>query len=182
MYGLINRAVRQLITQEFGEAAWEKIAAAAGCAGVDFVGMETYPDELTYTLVGCASEVLEVPAEQLLHAFGTYWTKYSAQEGYLELLDMTGDTFEEFISQLDDLHARIALIFPKLQPPSFEFEELEEGHGLLHYYTDRPGLAPMVCGLLEGLAERFGISVDVEHLDRADADDHDVFELRGYAA
>ena len=182
MYGLINRAICALVTREFGEDAWTKISEAAGYGGVEFAGMDTYPDEVTYALVGAASETLDIPADQLLYTFGTFWTSYASEAGYLELLDMTGDSFEEFVSQLDDLHARIALIFPDLQPPSFEFEELSTGHGLLHYYTERPGLAPMVRGLLESLADRFSITVDIQLRDDQEGGGHDVFELRGYAA
>ncbi len=182
MYGLINRAIRALITREFGAEAWGKISETPGYSGADFAGMETYPNEVTYALVGAASETLDIPADRLLHTFGTFWTSYASEAGYLELLDMTGDSFEEFVSQLDDLHARIALIFPDLQPPSFEFEELDTGHGLLHYYTERPGLAPMVHGLLESLADRFSISVDIELRNQEESDGHDIFELRGYAA
>ena len=160
-------------------SAWSAIARKAGHDGVSFVGLETYPDSLTYDLVFAASEYLDVPVADLLHAFGVHWTKYSASQGYGHVFEMTGETFEEFLASLDDMHARIALTMPELEPPSFQFEELEDGRAHLHYFSDRPGLAPMVCGLVEGLAERFAIEIAVEHLEAESAEsDHDVFEIR----
>ncbi len=35
-----------------------------------FISNEGYPDDITYKLVGAASEVLGLPAEKILQAFG----------------------------------------------------------------------------------------------------------------
>jgi hypothetical protein len=45
------------------------------------------------------------------------------QEGYGDLMDMSGETLPEFLQNLDELHARVGVIFPKLQPPSFDCEQ-----------------------------------------------------------
>ncbi|MEO1186428.1 MAG: heme NO-binding domain-containing protein, partial [Cyanobacteria bacterium J06636_27] len=62
---------------------------------------------------------------------------------------------------LDSLHSRVGVSFPKLQPPSFEAEELEDDTLNLQYHSTREGLAPMVVGLVKGLGKRFDTEVDI---------------------
>ena len=183
MYGLVNRAVQDLICERFGAGAWERIKQRAGVDVDVFISMDGYPDEVTYKLVGAASEELGTPAAQLLEAFGEYWTLYTAREGYGELLRMGGDSFRAFLENLHDLHTHIALSFPHLQPPSFWLTDLTDDSARLHYQSQRTGLAPMVVGLVKGLGRMFDTPVVVEHVRRReDGADHDEFVIRYGAA
>lgn len=179
MYGLINLAVHDLVTSQFGEAAWAEICAKAGVGDPSFITMVKYPDDLTYRLVGAASETLGVPADVVLERFGEFWTVYSAQAGFGHLLDFAGDNLVEFIQNLDTMHTRIALTFPQLEPPSFWCTEVTPQGLRLHYRSSRAGLAPLVIGMVKGLGKRFGTPVTVS-LDRprSDEQDHDQFVVR----
>ena len=178
MYGLVNKAIEDLVTREHGEDTWWQVVEKAGLEHAGFVGMEQYPDAVTYGLVGAASEVLGVPAEQLLEAFGEFWVLYTATEGYGELLEMSGRNFEEFLNNLDNLHMRVGLNFPELQPPSFRCEKVGEGTYHLRYLSDRAGLAPMVIGLVKGLAAKFGVEIAMRPSAARGADgDHDLFVI-----
>ena len=179
MYGLVNKAIESLISKQFGAETWDKVRERAGIDVAGFIGMDPYPDDVTYRLVGAASEVLETPADELLKAFGEFWTLYTADEGYGELLDVSGSTFEEFLANLDEMHARVALSMPSLRPPAFHLDHLEDGRMALHYESERAGLEPMVLGLLNGLAKRFGVQIEVEQQDGDDEDGvHAVFAIR----
>ena len=164
MYGLVNRAIQDLIVEEYGESTWREVRRLAGVQEDSFVSMDPYPDALTYSLVQAAATYLDAPPEELLEAFGRYWVLYTAREGYGDLLDQCGQSFEEFLDQLDALHSRVALTFPELLPPSFELapSDTEDNTMLLYYRSSREGLAPMVVGLLKGLAERFSTHCRVE--------------------
>lgn len=164
MYGLVNKAIEDLIVSRFGAETWQRVCRRAGVDVSGFISMDPYPDELTYGLVAAAAEELDTPADRLLEAFGDYWTRYTAREGYGELLDLSGGTFEDFLENLDDMHARIALSMPGLRPPSFQVDRDDEGRILLTYISERAGLAPMIRGLLRGLADRFQVDVDIETL------------------
>ena len=172
MYGLINKAIQDLVVSRFGEAKWNEIRRKAEVTDADFVSMEKYPDETTYRLVGAASEVLSTPAEQVLELFGEYWTVYSAEAGFGHMLEFAGNNLVDFLRNLDNMHTRVALTFPDLKPPSFKVSDIADGSLRLHYYSDRPGLAPLVVGMIKGLGKRFSTKVDIR-LDRARADGHD---------
>ena len=74
------------------------------------------------------------------------------------------------------MHDRMIMSLPELRPPSFDVEFITDDQLLLHYHSDRNGLAPMVVGLLHGLALEFGQKIAVQHQARKDAgSDHDIF-------
>lgn len=179
MYGLVNQAIRDMILVNHGEESWVRVRQRAEVEVEQFDGMEAYPDDLTHRLVRAASVELGEDPHCLLRAFGEFWVKYTATEGYGPLMEMAGSSLPEFLHNLDDLHARVGVNFPHLVPPSFDAEELEEGGMQLHYHSSREGLAPMVIGLVEGLGDRFETPVEVEQLAcRTQGADHDVFSVR----
>ncbi|MEM8925733.1 MAG: heme NO-binding domain-containing protein [Actinomycetota bacterium] len=176
MYGLVNIAIRDLLVSAHGEETWDRIRERAGVTTTNFIAMERYADSVTYDLVGAASEELGTPADKLLGAFGEYWTRYTADKGYGDTLDFAGADLETFLTNLDAMHARVALSFPDLNPPGFDLDRTDDGRLLLHYHSDREGLAPMVEGLLHGLGQRFDKRLEIEHLPAGtDGEDHDRF-------
>ena len=80
MYGMVNRAIEEMVVKNHGEKIWEDIKQKAGVDVEVFVSSEGYSDDVTYGLVGAASEVLQIPAEQILEAFGVYWVMETAQQ------------------------------------------------------------------------------------------------------
>lgn len=179
MYGLVNKAIEQMVCCHFGEETWKAIQQKAQVEVEAFISMDAYPDDLTHRLVRAASEVLELSPDEILLAFGEYWVLYTAEEGYGELMAMAGDNLPEFLQNLDNLHARVGLSFPQLKPPSFECNQHPLNELRLHYHSSREGLAPMVMGLMKGLGTRFNQSVEITQIhDRQQGADHDEFSIR----
>ena len=77
MYGLVNRALQQLVCARCGDDVWNEIRKRAGVEDEVFVRMDSYPDDITRNLLAAASVELDTPAEQLLEDFGrvTPWWK-----------------------------------------------------------------------------------------------------------
>lgn len=178
MYGMVNKAIEDMVCMYHGEAVWEQIKVKAGVDVDVFMSNEGYPDEITYQLVSAASEVLKVPAEQILMGFGEHWVLHTAQEGYGGLMTAAGKTLPVFLRNLPNFHARVAMIFPKLQPPRFQCLDITDSSLKLHYFTHRPGLAPFVVGLMHGLGKMFKTPVTVRLTEaKAKGSDHDIFEV-----
>jgi hypothetical protein len=161
MYGLVNKAIAELVISRYGQNQWQMILDDADINDDSFIGMESYPDESTYALVRSASKILNLPQESVLEAFGEYWIQYTATEGYGNLLDMAGNTLLEFLTNLDQLHSCVGHIMPKLTPPSFRCTDIKPHSLILHHYTQRPGMEYMVVGLLRGLGKRFNTECTV---------------------
>jgi hypothetical protein len=140
--------------------------------------MDSYPDDITYGLVGATARVLGLDAAAVLEGFGEHWVLYTAQSGYGELLGMFGTDLRSFLANLDNLHSHVGMSFPALRPPSFELEQRAgDPYLLLHYRSERAGLAPMVRGLLRGLGKRFAQEIRVDQVAHRGPDDHDVFRI-----
>jgi hypothetical protein len=178
MYGMVNKALEEMVCDAHGEEVWEKIKLKAGVEVDVFISQEGYPDEMTYQLVGAASEVLNAPAADLLEAFGGHWVLKTAVKGYGHLMTAAGSNLKEFLVYLPNFHTRISLIFPHLNPPRFLCSEVAANSLNLHYYSDRPGLAPFVRGLVKGLGQHYKTEVTVEQTGFRGPDlDHDVFKV-----
>lgn len=163
MYGLVNLAVKELVTSNFGADKWEEVKRRAGFQQETFNRMEAYPDALTYQLVGAVSEVLGITPDQALRAFGEYWVLYTGQHGYGHLFTVAGSSLCDFLHNLDNLHSRVGQNFPQLVPPSFLCEDLDAHTVRMHYHSERSGLCPMVIGLLTGLGKHFHTGIRIEH-------------------
>ena len=183
MYGMVNRAVEEMVLRHYDAATWEKIKAMAGVEEDAFIGNDAYPDAMTYQLVAAASECLDQPAEQILEAFGEHWVLVTAQEGYGAMLDAGGRSLPEFLRNLPGFHARVSLLYPKLKPPRFQVSNPTSRSLRLHYYSHRPGLQPFVIGLLRGLAIRFATDITIDVVaSRELGADHDEFLVSWSAA
>lgn len=179
MYGLVNKGLQDWVCSAFGDAVWQRILTKAGVGHPSFVSMRSYPDDVTVRLVHATSDILNRPPADIMESFGEHWTVYTAKEGYGDYLRMTGSCFADVLQNLDNLHARVALAFPNLTPPSFHSEEVEAGVYRVHYYSSRQGLAPFVVGLLRGLAKVFATTADIRHVVvKGDGHDHDEFLVR----
>lgn len=178
MYGLVNRAIEQMVCEHHGEATWEQIKAAAGVDTEVFLTNEAYDDAITYRLVVAASEILRVQASQILETFGRYWILKTALEGYGDLLRAAGSDVASFLRNLPNFHARVQLLYPHLRPPRFAYEDVSEHRLVLRYYSDRTGLASFVRGLLLGIGELFKVTLTVEQVGvRGEELDHDAFSV-----
>ncbi len=156
MYGLVNQGVQTFITKNFGAADWDDVCARAGLSERAFEGMLTYPDDITYKLVGAISEKYDLPPAEVLHQFGDFWVDFSRSTEIGMLLRFGGETVEDRLDSLNEMHSRIKMSMPHLSPPSFEFEGGSNGIHKLHYASDRDGLEHMVIGLVEGLGRELG--------------------------
>lgn len=176
MFGLVNKGLEDMVCSQYGAATWVEIKSQAQVQIEVFISMDAYPDDITYRLVAATSAVIKMSTTDVLEAFGRYWVLVTATEGFGSLMAMAGNNFPEFLQNLDNLHAHMGLSFPELQPPSLLCSHLEPESIELHYYSERPGLTPMVVGMLKGLGERFDTDVDIQ-LTNSTAKGNDCQEL-----
>jgi hypothetical protein len=178
MYGMINKAIRTLVIRETNEEIWEDILEASGIDEDVYGDLESYDDSVTFALVGAVSEILDLPAGDVLEMFGVYWATDVAPKGYGEYFHSFGNDFKSFVEGLDEMHVRITEMLPSLVPPAFKIDEISENHFKIHYVSQRDGLAPLAVGMLKGIAQHFGGEADITQIEYKGTDDHDVFDVR----
>ncbi len=175
MYGVVNKAIEDLILGNHGKDAWRAVKAKAGVDIEVFVSNEPYPDDITYNLVGAASQVLGAPTRDILIAFGEHWVLRTGSDYYGVLLRASG-SLKNFLLGLPDFHSRVQLFYPRLTPPEFACTDIGERSLRLHYFTRREGLSDFVVGLVQGLGKIYGTPATATLVaSKAAGDDHDIF-------
>lgn len=106
--------------------------------------------------------------------------EFCQESGYDKILQVLGGTTRDFLQNLDALHDHLATIYPGMRAPSFRCtERQEDGALILHYYSERDGLEPIVIGIVKEVAHKLHESeVDVEVIKHKSKDcDHVQFAI-----
>lgn len=162
MFGMIHRSARDMILEQFGAQAWEQTLTAADLDDAILVSVQAYPDDVTFRLIGAAAATAGLTVEETLHAFGRHWIRAAGQGPYAGVLKILGASLRESLQNLDQMHASIQIAMPAAQLP--QFSVLSEDHQTIRlaYYSKRAGLENFVCGLLDGMLEKFATPGSVE--------------------
>ena len=178
MYGIVNKAIEDLIKENFGEEKWDSIKERSGVDVDFFISNEPYDDDITYKLAIAASEEMKMSLGAVLEALGEWWILRTGKEKYGGLMEAGGNSLKEFLVNLPVFHHRVMLIYPKLTPPEFRVSDVKDRSIHVHYFSKREGLQEFVRGLLQGLGKMYQTEVKIELLDSRDAgSDHEVFQV-----
>jgi hypothetical protein len=178
MYGIVNKAIEDLVTENFGADKWEAVKQKSGVDVDFFLSNEPYDDAITYQLAGAASDILGLSVGQVLNAFGEWWILKTGKEKYGGLMEAGGSNLREFMVNLPMFHNRIILMYPKLTPPEFKVSDATENSIHVHYHSKREGLQEFVRGLLSGLAKMYNVEVVIELLQtRDEGNTHEIFKV-----
>jgi len=178
MYGIINKAIEELVTANFGKEKWEIIREKSGVDIDFFISSEPYDDAITFKLAAAVSEIMNMKIEDVLIVFGEWWVIKTTEEKYSGIMESGGATLKEFIINLPLFHNRVMLIYPKLSPPEFKITNVTDDSVNLHYLSNRIGLQEFVRGLLQGLAKRFETNITIELIQsRNEGHSHEIFKI-----
>jgi hypothetical protein len=178
MYGIVNKAIEELVTANFGEDKWEAIKVRSGIDIDFFISSEPYDDDITFTLAKAVSEEMEMTLSEVLIAFGEWWVMKTTKEKYGGLMEAGGNDLKEFLVNLPLFHNRVMLIYPKLTPPEFKVSDITENSINLHYFSKREGLQDFVRGLIQGLGKMYNTPVIINLVQtRDEGSSHEIFNV-----
>lgn len=178
MYGIVNKAIQELVEMKFGSETWQKVHARSQIKEEYFLSNEAYDDGITYQLAGAVSEETGLPLKDVLMAFGEFWVLHTGNEKYGSLMKAGGDNLKEFLINLPNFHSRVMLFYPNLTPPEFRVSNVLDSSLDLHYFSTRAGLKDFVTGLIHGLGKLYSTAVEVTVLQsRDEGADHEIFHI-----
>ena len=179
MYGLVNKAIEEMVIMNHGLETWEHIKKDSKIDVDFFISNEPYDDAITYQLVAAASKELNLGAPEILFAFGEFWVTHTGMEKYDYLMKAGGADLKAFLVNLPSFHNRIFLMYPDLKPPEFKISDITDNSLNVHYYSDREGLQDFVRGLLSGLGMMYNQTAVITHtLIKGTGNDHDTFNVK----
>lgn len=178
MYGIVNKAIKELVIANYGEPKWDAILEKSGVDIDFFISNEPYDDDITFKLATAVSQEMNLSLEDVLAAFGEWWILKTTKEKYSGLMESGGATLREFLFNLPNFHNRVMLMYPKLTPPEFKISDVTDNSVCLHYLSDRIGFQEFVRGLLQGLAKMFATSIAIQLVQsRHDGHTHEIFKI-----
>jgi len=178
MYGIVNKAIEELVIANFGEEKWEAIRLRSGIDIDFFISSEPYDDDITFKLAQAVSEEMDMTLSAVLMAFGEWWVLKTTKEKYGGLMEAGGRDLKEFLINLPLFHNRVMLIYPKLTPPEFKVSDITENSINLHYLSKREGLQDFVRGLIQGLGIMYNTPVTIKLIQtRDEGSSHEIFNI-----
>lgn len=162
MYGMIHRAVRQMVFDELGEDAWNALEHKLDIGPSELLTGMVYDDSLTIEIISEASARLNLSMDACLFEFGRYWIKYAESGSLASIMNFTGQNLASFIENLDRLHLAVGAAMPGARLPSFTTILNAPGHLLVEYRSERTGMEQFVTGLFDGLITRFHATGEVK--------------------
>ena len=168
MYGMIHRAMRNMVHEELGEEAWLALEQKLKIGPMDLLTGKVYDDALTLEIITEAASMLNLAVGQCLIEFGRYWIRYVDQGSLASVMNFTGQNLASFIKNLDRLHLAVGAAMPDARLPAFSTLCNDPGHIVVEYRSERVGLEPFVMGLLQGLMDRFHACGDIEVASRGE--------------
>lgn len=178
MYGIVNKAIEELVVENFGQQKWEEVKE---CSGVDidyFISNEPYDDEITFKLAMAVAEVMSLSISDVLRSFGEWWVLRTGKQKYSGMMEAGGSNLMEFLQNLPQFHNRVILIYPRLTPPEFSTSHIEDSSIWIHYRSKREGLQEFVFGLLSGLSKMYETPSTIELIQsRNSGSDHEIFKV-----
>ena len=155
MYGLVNKAIKEFVINHAGNEAWEETYNELELSENQFLSMENNPDQVTFQLMDHVCRKLDYTPGEFSEQMGEYFLDFAGKEGFADLFELAGDTLPDLLQNLNDLHFRVKMLMPNLNPPRFEVSEQTENSLKLHYFSSRDGLTYFLLGALKGLTKKF---------------------------
>ncbi|MGO4818593.1 heme NO-binding domain-containing protein [Flavobacterium sp. W22_SRS_FP1] len=178
MYGIVNKAIEELVIANFGEVKWEAIKLRSGIDVDYFISTEPYDDDITFKLAQAISQEMGMTLSAVFVAFGEWWVLKTTKEKYGGLMESGGNNLKDFLMNLPAFHNRVMLIYPKLTPPEFRVSDITENSINLHYFSKREGLQDFVRGLIQGLGIMYTTAVTISLIQtREKGSTHEVFNI-----
>jgi hypothetical protein len=176
MKGVVFNLLEQLVRREFGDAEWDHVRQDADVDDA-FSTLGSYPDAVLRRLVAAVGKRAHISPGDALQWFGRHAMPLLASR-YPHFFS-AHNSARSFVLTLNDIiHPEVRRLYPGADVPVFEFGTSAPDALTLGYRSPRK-LCALAHGFIEGAADHYGETVDVEQsecMHRGDA--MCVFQLR----
>jgi len=166
MKGTILKSIGKLVVDNFGEEKWEECLLKNGFETDHvFLLRDDVEDEITMKMIFSLPNILGISLEQVIEAFGDYWTNVYSPAIYKQYYTQF-PTFIDFVFGIPIIHKDITMNIPNAIPPSFEFTWLSKNQLNIKYISKR-GLIDIAIALIKGLAKKYKEEIIIKKIDES---------------
>jgi len=154
MKGTIGKCIEELVTSKFGQAKWKEALTKAGMPETKhFSTLEDVEDAQILALMKGISAACAISMDQVMEAFGEYWSTTYAPAVY-KVYFGTAKSTRDLLLNLDNIHVAMTKNMASAKPPRFTYEWKGDKHLVMHYKSSR-GLVALMPGLVRGLGKYY---------------------------
>jgi predicted hydrocarbon binding protein len=161
VHGLVFVTWEKFLLERFGTSVLGAYREAIGGteASVALVS-RIYDDALLLKGVAAVTKVTGKPANILLREYGRYFLNNSLTNRLCTYILTRVNNARDLLLMMRTAHAQMRRTADTMVPPVFMYEALSDNpNELLLTYDSHRQLCPVLCGCIEGAADRFGEKV-----------------------
>ncbi len=160
MKGIVFVEFVQMVEHVFSEElAFEMISNCDLPSGGVYTRVGTYDFSEMQQMVGELSRLSNMPANDLLHAFGKHLFGIF-QKSYPLFFQSVSHSFELLEQVHDVIHVEVKKLYPDAMLPSFKYGH-PDAQTLVMEYASIRRLSPFAMGLIQGCVEHFDEDIDI---------------------
>lgn len=160
MKGVVFNILEDMVTEKGGLMIWQQVLDKAGVDG-GHTAVATYSDDELFAIVGAVVEELQLPAETVVSAFGTYMFGQLAKR-YPVFVDSCDDLFS-FLESIDSvIHLEVKKLMTETHLPNIECTRVNDDELVMDYRSPRK-LCLLAEGLIYGAAVHYERQIKIEH-------------------
>lgn len=164
MKGVITLCLKEVVQEKHGPDKWGDVIAQAGYdKEPTLLPISDVKDELFFNLLDAATNVLELPRNQVLENLGEYWVTTYSQKIYKPYYE-TAESAKELLSQMDKIHKSVTQNSRGASPPRFDYH-WENDKCLVMTYKSSRGMIDYMAGTIKGVGKLFNENLTVTKLD-----------------
>jgi hypothetical protein len=166
MKGTIVKCIEELVTTRFGAGKWKESLEQAGIPEWRSYSALGDVEEAEFTkIMNGVATALSLPMEQVMEAFGEYWSTVYGPHIYGAYFT-AAKSARELLLNLDHIHEVMTKSMTSARPPRFRYEWQGEKLLIMHYQSSR-GLVALMPGLIRGVGKYYNEKLIVKTVGNA---------------
>lgn len=158
MKGIVFNLLEEVVSNSYGDAAWDHLLDAAGLDGA-YTSLGSYSDDEIFALVKVASDTLALPQDDVLRWFGRQAMPLLAAR-YPAFFANHADPRSFLLTLNSIIHPEVRKLYPGAQTPVFDFDTSLSDLLAIGYNSPRR-LCALAEGFMQGAAEYYGQRADI---------------------
>lgn len=167
MLGVVFTEFVEMVEDKFSMEMADSILESCNLAsGGSYTAVGSYDAGEILALVTALSEASGIPIGDLVRTFGKHLFGRLVA-GHPAVVQNLNSSLDLLVGVENHIHIEVRKLYPNAELPSFQVERHSEDRITMHYDSSRP-LAVLALGLIEGCAEHFNETLEVEHIDTSE--------------
>ncbi|MEO0860820.1 MAG: heme NO-binding domain-containing protein [Pseudomonadota bacterium] len=161
---MICKALEGYVRTTHGDGIWDQACRDAGIKTRSFETVHEYPDEKFDRVLMSVAGTLGRRIAVLMEDMGMWVVTHPPLAPVRRLFRFSGETFSAFMVSLDEINDRAQMALPGLELPIYRVRSDEPGAYVVRSTWVSEGGGPLLCGVLQALADEYGALVLLEVL------------------